>query len=86
MAEAAKAMDLLDRAAAHMADRSAPDSEWWKEYFLLTGEHMVLTDEGWEPGEVKGSYLQEDPTWTPLDEVNGSMATESSNRLKDGGF
>jgi hypothetical protein len=73
-----KAMDLLDRAAAQLADARAPDATWWKEYFLLTGEHMVLTDEGWEPGEVVPSYLEEDATWMPLDEVNAPDSSEAA--------
>lgn len=27
----------------------APDREWWKDYFTVTGEHMQLTEEGWIP-------------------------------------
>jgi hypothetical protein len=48
-----KAMDLLDRAANRLADDTAPDARWWKDLFLLTGQHMVCTEEGWEDGACK---------------------------------
>lgn len=51
-------LDLLQRAADNMEDR-APDARWLEEYFGLTGEHMILTDEGWEPGEVKPTYQEQ---------------------------
>jgi len=30
----------------------------WRDYYEWTGEHMILTDESWEPGEVKQSYVE----------------------------
>lgn len=69
------ALDLLDRAANDMEDRS-PDSTWLRDFFVLTGDHMILTDEGWESGEVKQDYLdtwqKDHPSWSNpiLDEVN----------------
>lgn len=66
-------MSLLHRAAEYM-ESQAPDEMWWREYFLLTGEHMILTDEGWESASVKESYEREaaehGESWKPLDEVN----------------
>jgi hypothetical protein len=44
---------LLDRAANRLADDTAPDARWWKDLFLLTGQHMVCTEEGWEDGACK---------------------------------
>jgi hypothetical protein len=64
-----KAMDLLER-ASEMFEYRAPDLGWWKEYLLLTGEHAILTEEGWEHPASRLTYLQEDPDWEPLDEVN----------------
>ena len=29
-------------------DRKSPDKNWWREIFDITGEPMVLTEEGWE--------------------------------------
>lgn len=68
------ATDLLNRAADDMEDRS-PDTTWLRDYFTLTGEHMILTDEGWEPGDAKQTYLDDwakHPQWSDpiLDEVN----------------
>lgn len=37
--------------AADSFEDSAPDREWFGELYELTGEHMILTDEGWCPGE-----------------------------------
>lgn len=52
----AKAMDLLGRAVA--TEMMAPDPTWFREFFLLSGDHMILTDEGWESGDVKQEYLR----------------------------
>lgn len=49
------AMDLLERATNMMED-AMPDAAWGEQYFGLTGEHMLLTEEGWEPGDVKYTY------------------------------
>lgn len=68
-----KAMDLLDRAADHLADSPAPDATWWKELFQITGEHMILTEEGWESGEGKSAYLTEGDDNPILDEVNAPL-------------
>lgn len=47
-----KAMDLLSRAEERM-DVDAPDANWLGEYYSLTGDHMILTEEGWTPGDNK---------------------------------
>src|SRR5689334_20267287 len=36
-----------------------PGRKLWRDYYEFTGNHMILTDEGWEDGEVKQSYLDE---------------------------
>ena len=69
----AKAMDLLDRAAERIADSPAPDERWWLDLFALTGQHMILTDEGWEPGESKQSYLDE---WAKEPEYSNPILNE----------
>ncbi len=66
----AKAMDLLDRASSRFEDATPPDATWYKELFLLTGEHMILTEEGWAGGESKASQLEECGEESILDEVN----------------
>lgn len=59
-----KAMHLLERAVA--TEMPAPDKTWFQEYFALTGEHMILTDEGWTSGNDKAACKPEEI----LDEVN----------------
>jgi hypothetical protein len=41
------ALNLLERAGDRF-DEYAPDSNWWKDYFNLTGKHMVRTEYGWQ--------------------------------------
>jgi hypothetical protein len=37
-----------------------PGMKLWRDYYLYTGQHMVLTDEGWEPADdVLDSYADE---------------------------
>lgn len=62
------AMKLLKRAVD--SEIHAPDSDWFREYFELTGEHMILSDEGWECGSSKQSYLDEFGPDSILDEIN----------------
>jgi len=50
-----KALDLLQR--VEDASSQAPDPEWYRDYFLLTKRHMILTEDGWENGENKQAYL-----------------------------
>jgi hypothetical protein len=49
------ALSLLERVVA--AEIQAPDPQWFRDYFLLTGQHMILTEEGWESGDSKQAYL-----------------------------
>jgi hypothetical protein len=46
-----RAMEVLTSLEDIIGDR-APDTEWWGEYFTLTGDHMHLTEEGWIPAEM----------------------------------
>ncbi len=61
------AMGLLERAVA--TEMSAPDKTWFQEYFSLTGEHMILTDEGWETGGAREIYQPGEV----LDEINAPV-------------
>lgn len=38
------------------SEQAAPNSGWFPRYFALTGDHMILTDEGWESGAGKAEY------------------------------
>lgn len=71
----ADAMALLQRTAEHFDD-FAPDADWWRDYFLLTGEHMMLVDGNWEPATdaAKRTYLEEYDEWEPDDEVNAHVS------------
>lgn len=62
-------LDLVKRAADHCSD-NPPDREWFRDLYLITGDHMVLTDEGWEPGNVKDELIKEYGADAILDEVN----------------
>ena len=72
------AMALL----SDVADRSgeiAPFPEFFKRYFLLTSEHMVLTEEGWIPAECNTrEHTGVDPMEV-LDEVNARGAATLAN-------
>lgn len=77
-----KAMDLLKRAAEDM-ETTVPDENWCREYFLLTGEHMICTDEGWDPGSSKQSYIDnleegESIDDVIMDEVNAPAESEAA--------
>lgn len=73
-----KAMSLLERAADRLSDDTSPDVEWWTDWFELTGEHMILTDEGWEPGSIKAELIEEYGFEAILDEVNAPEVEESN--------
>lgn len=62
-----KAMNLLERAATRF-ENDAPDKDWHRDFYLLTGEHAVLTDEGWSAGADKSALLESG--YQILDEVN----------------
>jgi hypothetical protein len=66
-----EAMRLLEEASECFEDY-APNDTWFERYFSLTGEHMILTEDGWETGEAKELYLSS-PEYGPdyiLKEVN----------------
>lgn len=52
-----QALALLHEASNYFSDNeTAPNEKWWKQFFLLDGAHMILTDEGWESGCGKEQY------------------------------
>jgi len=47
-----------------------PDENWLRDYYLINGDHMVLTEEGWIPAEMNTrEYTGAEPCEV-LDEVN----------------
>ena len=62
------ALELLSE--VENAEQPAPNETWYPRYFRLTGEHRILTEEGWQPGEVKASVLADWGEEAVLDEVN----------------
>jgi hypothetical protein len=68
-----KAMCLLASAAEQMEDKP-PTESWLREYFELTGDHMVCTEEGWQPGENKEALICDYGEDHILDEVNAPVA------------
>lgn len=72
--EAQKAFELLERAVG-MMENEAPDKTWFQEYFALTGEHVILTEDGWTGGASKGSYRPDEI----LAEVNAPPSRRGSN-------
>jgi hypothetical protein len=71
--------DLLDRFVEVYGEvplrgsMQEPGMQLWRDYYAWTGDHMILSDEGWEPGEVKQSYLNEYGPDAILDEVNAPL-------------
>jgi hypothetical protein len=47
-----------------------PGLKLWRDYYEWTGNHMILTDEGWEPGEGKQAYIDNCGPNVIIDEVN----------------
>jgi hypothetical protein len=43
-----RAMSLVSRAGDFFSDD--PPEDWFRDYYILTGEHMVATEEGWQLG------------------------------------
>lgn len=64
-----KAMDLLNRVEAGEAIVHR-DFNWYRDFYLLTGDHMVRTDEGWEDGDGKQTYIDSGDEDAILEEVN----------------
>lgn len=82
------ALDLLDRFAELYGEvplvgsMIKPGHKLWRDFYKHTGDHMILTDEGWEPGAVKQSYIDEVGPEAIQDEVNATSA-QSGEREKE---
>jgi hypothetical protein len=68
------AVDLLDRAAV-VLEEHPPDVSWLRDFYLLTGDHMILTDEGWQSGDGKNSVIEQFGNDAIYDEVNALPPT-----------
>lgn len=81
------ALDLLDRFAELYGEvplvgsMIKPGRKLWRDFYEHTGDHMILTDDGWEPGEVKQLYIDEVGPEAIQDEVNTPSA-QSGERKK----
>ena len=54
------AMGLLDRAMELLCDAPVTnDPNLWRDYYAFTGEHVILTDEGWDSGDNKQAYIEQ---------------------------
>lgn len=73
------AMSLVERTAEATGDNPV-DDQWFRDYFLITGEHMILADGSWEPGKLKEQIREDNgtPDWEPDDEVNAPVHTETA--------
>lgn len=62
-AKLAIAEKLLERIDAQVDDIGridlSNDPTWRADYYKFTGEHMILTEEGWDSGENRESYVQQ---------------------------
>lgn len=63
-----RAMQALE----HLTDffDEAPDKNWYRDYYLLTGDHMQLTEEGWVPASLNTREQTGEEPMEVLDEVN----------------
>jgi hypothetical protein len=61
------ATNLLERISNNLEEAIPNDPTWWRDYFLFSGDHMILTEEGWERAEDVDSS---DGEVEILDEVN----------------
>jgi hypothetical protein len=62
------------------------DPTLWHDYFIYTGDHMILTDEGWEPEESLQSYMEglrdgEDIRDIVLTEINWGKGNKKYPRI-----
>lgn len=59
----------------------APDVKWHRDHALLTGDHWVLTDEGWMPAEHNSpEVIGDDEPCEVLDEVNALAAPNTAGK------
>lgn len=46
-----ESLQIALEVAGDLLNETAPDRTWARDFFSLTKDHWVLTDEGWIPGE-----------------------------------
>lgn len=77
-------LDARQRLAMHMLSHLeelwkdvSPDGEWYREFYLLTGDHMQLTEEGWIPADQNTFEATGAAPMEVLDEVNAPVAASA---------
>lgn len=68
-AQKSRALQVLEHLVECM-DEIAPDHAWWRDYHQLSGEHWVLTEEGWMPARFNTMENAGEEPLEVLDEVN----------------
>lgn len=56
--------------AFHASGEIAPDKNWLKEYYSITGDHMVLTEYGWLPADQNTFEATGEEPLEIRDEIN----------------
>lgn len=70
---------LVSAAEDYFYDHESAPQGWFRRLFLLQGDHMILTSEGWEPGEAKQSYVDSGDVDEILDEINPPVPVATLN-------
>jgi hypothetical protein len=65
-----RCMDLLDKLMEFGFFDPAPDENWFRDYYTLTGDHVVLTEEGWIPADQNTVEVTGEEPMEIFDEVN----------------
>jgi hypothetical protein len=65
-----RCMDLMDKLMDFGFFDPAPDENWFRDYYTLTGDHVVLTEEGWIPADQNTVEITGEEPMEILDEVN----------------
>jgi hypothetical protein len=65
---------------SHLIDDIPPDVEWLRDYYLINGDRMVLTEEGWIPAEMNTKAYTGSEPCEVLDEVNSPTSTPEQNK------
>ena len=56
--------------ATEQDDLMAPNTTWFRRYYELSGQHMILTEDGWEHGSSKPTYIEQAKAdGVPINEV-----------------
>lgn len=65
-----RCMDLLNNLLDFGFFDPAPDEDWFRDFYTLTGDHVVLTEEGWIPADQNTREITGEEPMEILDEVN----------------